>query len=98
MLRNPVPVKALYDRDAAHEVTLRNLLQRRGYENLDAVRAEGEIAGVAHSILTLLGARGLKADPADEARILDCRDPEVLRRWLVRTASIDALGDLFAEE
>jgi hypothetical protein len=41
VLRNPVPVEALYDRRAAHRVTLRNLLQRQGYENLDAVRAEG---------------------------------------------------------
>jgi hypothetical protein len=45
ILKNPVPVLALYDRDAAHEATLKNLLQRRGYESLDAVRAEGEIEG-----------------------------------------------------
>jgi hypothetical protein len=39
--QNPVPVEALFDRKAAHEVVLRNLLQRRGYESLDAVRDEG---------------------------------------------------------
>jgi len=41
VLKNPVRVEALYDRDAAHEAALCNLLQRRGYESLDAVRAEG---------------------------------------------------------
>jgi Uma2 family endonuclease len=45
ILKNPVPVLALYDREAAHEATLRNLLQRRGYESLDAVRAESEAKG-----------------------------------------------------
>ena len=47
VLRNPVDVTALYDRDAAHEATLRNLLQRRGYESIEAVYAEGEHAGEA---------------------------------------------------
>jgi hypothetical protein len=32
VLRNPVPVQALYDADAANAATLRNLLQRAGYE------------------------------------------------------------------
>ncbi len=41
ILANPVPVEALYDPDAAHETALRNLLQRRGYPDLDAVREEG---------------------------------------------------------
>ena len=47
-------VEALYDPAAAHEVALRNLLQRRGYRDLDAVlekgwekgRKEGELAVV----------------------------------------------------
>jgi Uma2 family endonuclease len=45
ILKNPVPVEALYDRDAAHEITLRNLLQRRGYSSLEAVHAAGEAQG-----------------------------------------------------
>lgn len=102
VLRNPVPVKALYDREAAHEATFRNLLQRRGYEDLEAVRAEsrseGERAGVAQSVLTLLQARGLVVDEAVETRILACADLDVLRRWLVRAASVEAIEDLFVEE
>ncbi|MBK6534917.1 MAG: Uma2 family endonuclease [Deltaproteobacteria bacterium] len=45
VLKLPVPVRALYDRDAAHEVTLRNLLDARGYGSLDAVRKEAREEG-----------------------------------------------------
>jgi hypothetical protein len=47
VLKNPVPVEALYDRAAAHAVTLRNLLQRQGYSDLEAVRAASEAEGEA---------------------------------------------------
>src|ERR1700734_3374576 len=72
ILKNPVPVLALFDRDAAHEATLRNLLQRHGYDDLDAVRAEGMsegiadgiAKGVAEGILAVLASRGLAVDEA----------------------------------
>ena len=48
VLQNPVPVEALYDREAAHEVALRNLLQRKGYRDLDAVRDAGQLDTLAH--------------------------------------------------
>ena len=41
ILRNDVPVEALYDRSVAHDLTLRNLLQRKGYQGLDDVREQG---------------------------------------------------------
>ncbi len=47
VLRNPVQVEALYDPSVANEAVLRNLLQRHGYESLDAVRLEGEAEGKA---------------------------------------------------
>ena len=47
ILRNPVPVQALFDRKEAHRVTLRNLLQREGYEDLEAVLREGAQRGRA---------------------------------------------------
>ena len=42
-------MEALYDQEVAYAVTLRNLLQRRGYADLEAVRAEGEAKGRAKS-------------------------------------------------
>jgi hypothetical protein len=35
VLQNAVPVEALYDREAAHEVTLANLLQRKGFQSFE---------------------------------------------------------------
>ena len=49
VLKNAVRVEALYDRGEAEQVTLRNLLQRQGYQDLEAVlargREEGELKG-----------------------------------------------------
>jgi len=47
VLKNPVPVEALYDQGAAYVVALRNLLQRQGYADLEAVRATSEAEGKA---------------------------------------------------
>jgi Uma2 family endonuclease len=45
VLRNPVPVEALFDRETAHEVTLHNLLQRKGYASLEEVQRKAEARG-----------------------------------------------------
>ena len=50
VLQNSVPVEALYDRNAAHEVALKNLLQRKGYRDLEAVRTEGIEKGIEKGI------------------------------------------------
>jgi Uma2 family endonuclease len=43
VLKNAVPVDALFDRDAAQEAALRNLVQRRGYDSFeDAVQKSVE--------------------------------------------------------
>jgi hypothetical protein len=110
ILKNPVPVLALYDRDAAHEATLKNLLQRRGYESLDAVRAEGEIEGRREgetkgklegrrvSLLTVMAARGLAVSEAQRARILEAEDVEVLDRWLAQAVTAPSVEAALAEK
>jgi hypothetical protein len=95
ILKNPVRVEALYDRDAAHEATFTNLLQRRGYENLDEVRAEGSAQGKIEgkiengrdAVLAVLKARGLSVSEEERARILASDDPDELARWLMRAAT-----------
>lgn len=86
ILRNPVPVRALFDRDAAQEVVFRNLLQRRGYASLNEVREEGREEGMIDAILALLRGRGLAVDAAVEARLRACHDQEILQRWLLNAA------------
>jgi hypothetical protein len=69
VLRNPVRVEALYDREAAMEATLCSLLQRAGYGSLDDVRAEGKAEGLAEG--EARGeAKGKVARLADAARRL----------------------------
>jgi Uma2 family endonuclease len=100
VLRNPVPVEALYDPEVGREATLRNLLQRHGYDSLEAVRAEGVAAGrsegvvageiqtLRESILEALAVRGLALSEAEAAVIAYCDDRETLRRW--RRSSLTA--------
>lgn len=77
ILQNAVPVEAFYDRGTAQRLTLRNLLQREGYESLDDVREEGREAGEAHgreeglraAIRDLCDVLGIAVDPGREAAL-----------------------------
>jgi len=69
VLRNPVKVEALYDREAAMEATLRNLLQRAGYGSLDEVFAKGEAKGKVEGLVEG-EAKGKAEGLADAARRL----------------------------
>jgi Uma2 family endonuclease len=95
LLRNPVPVEALYDRDAGHRATLRNLLQRQGYEDLDAVLAEGVAEGHARAVLHLLRHRDLAVSAELEQRIMACRDPDQLDKWLFAATQVTRADDIF---
>lgn len=104
ILANPVPVEALYDAEVGRQVTLRNLLQREGYDNLDAVRAEGEAEGetkgetkaLRESIREILTVRGLGVGEALAQALAGCSDLETLRRWhrqaLVASSSDELLS------
>jgi Putative restriction endonuclease len=92
VLQNPVPVLALFDRDAAHEATLRNLLQRRGYASLDAIRAEGKI----EALLSLLEARGLSVSADQRATIQGTEDLALLSRWILSAATAATTAGVLA--
>jgi hypothetical protein len=97
ILQNPVPVNALYDREAAHAVTFRNLLQRQGYRDLDEIRGEGQQQALRESILAVLEARGLSVDAARSA-LEATDDPDVLRRRLTRAATATTTEEVFLGE
>ena len=96
ILRNKLPVESLYDPQAAATVALRNLLQRQGYSDLDAVRGEAAVESLRGAVLDVLDGRGVIADAATRARLERCADPEQLRHWLRRAATLDDVADLFA--
>lgn len=98
ILANPVPVEALWDRDAAHEVTLRNLLNRKGYRDLDDVRMRGREEGVVAMRRTLeavLAARGLVPDEGARARIAQQADLGTLTRWISAAAIAKDITSVF---
>ena len=85
VLQNPVPIEALYDREAAHEATLRNLLQRRGFASVEAVKEAGKLEGkldeARSALRRLLARRGLAITAEQEARIGACADLARLHGW-----------------
>lgn len=99
ILSNTYPVEAFYDRPTAHRLTLRNLLQREGYESLDEVRAEGREEGREDGLRTALWialeARGLPVTEADRERVFGCRDAQKLQDWIRRAYRADRLSDVF---
>lgn len=102
ILRNAVPVEALYDGSAARAMMLRNLLQRAGFADLDAVRAEGRDEGRAEGRLEhardllrrTLARRGLALDAAHTAAIETCTDPAMLDVWLERAATAASAAEV----
>lgn len=98
ILQNPVPVEALYDRQAAHAVTFRNLLQRQGYRDLDEVRNEGQQQALRDSIFNVLQARGLAVNDAARFALAAIDDLSALRRLLTRAATASTADEVFAGE
>ena len=89
ILKNAVPVEAMYDRAVAHRWTLQNLLQREGFESLEAVKAEGREKGreegreeaMRAALRRVLARRGLTLAAHEEERIEACSDLATLERW-----------------
>jgi hypothetical protein len=92
VLRNPVPVEALYDRTAAHEATLRNLLQRKGYAGLEGVLDEGRRAALLEQLEAKYGT--LESDVVGRVQQAS---GEQLRHWAQRLLTAPELADVFAE-
>ena len=49
----------------------------------------------ASALRTVLSARGLVPSDAQAAAIRDCRDPEVLQRWLARAVVAETVDAVF---
>lgn len=96
ILANPVPVEALYDREAARRVILRNLLQRQGYASLDEVRSEGSAQGLQEAVLEVLIARGLEGNDELRTALAKLTDPESLKSVLRHAATAASAADLLA--
>jgi hypothetical protein len=94
VLRNPVPVEALYDRATAHEVTLRNLLQRKGYDGLEEVREEGREEGQRQILIRQIRHRFGELSEAHSARLASA-GVETLGLWAECILTASSIEDLF---
>jgi hypothetical protein len=95
VLKTPVRVEALYDRDAAERAMLTNLLQRQGYEDLDAVLAKGRQEGLEKSLQMGLEEgteRGVLRGKRDALKRV------LRRRKLAMTEAIEATIDACSDE
>lgn len=95
ILANPVPVEALYDREAARRVIFRNLLQRQGYSSLEDVRAEGEVQGLRKAIAAVCAGRGLAVDDDLRAALAGTGDLTILESAL-RKAAVGTVAEILA--
>lgn len=93
ILRNPVPLEALYDGSAARALMLRNLLQRAGFADLDAVRAEGRLEHARDLLRRTLARRGLALDAAQATAIERCADLATLDAWLERAHTVASAAE-----
>ncbi len=98
VLRNPIPVEALYDQDLSNDLTLRNLVQRKGFADFAAVQAESKAEGLAEgkaeglaegkteglqkALIRVLFARKLSPSAEELNAKTECVDLETLERWL----------------
>jgi len=106
ILKNPVPVIALYDREAAHDVTFNNLLQRKGYDSLEQVQAEGKaegevkgqekgkIEGIRLSIREILLNNNISMNKSFLKTLEETTDTAILKQWLVRATTAQAIDDV----
>ncbi|MBI4818375.1 MAG: Uma2 family endonuclease [Deltaproteobacteria bacterium] len=105
VLKNSVPVEALFDRRVAQEVTLDNLLERKGYSSLEEViskakeagqlegklegKLEGALDGLRTAIIAVLESRGVAVSAKLRTRVLTEASSEQLEAWVRRAALVD---------
>lgn len=98
VLRNDVPVAALFDLEAANAAALRNLLQRHGFESVEAIRRggieEGALAHARSALRRVMDLRGLDRSAAFDARVDSEADVHVLDRWHDRAMTARSSADV----
>ncbi|MDQ0774709.1 hypothetical protein QF026_003175 [Streptomyces aurantiacus] len=70
---------------------------RMSEENRDQRRAEARVQTAAEDIQLVLDARGLDVPDEVRERVTACDDPDLMRRWLARAATVASAEEIFAE-
>lgn len=78
------------------EQTIMTELRQRWEREKAELRAEGNTEGTAKAILTVLLARGFQVSDGIRQRVLGCKDPSTLERWLARAATAGSATEVVA--
>ena len=100
ILRNPVPIEAMYDQDVSFDVTLRNLLQRKGFEGIEDIvdqTMDKACDEVREGIRTLLDARGMRLTSDQDRTVNACTEHKQLLEWHRRAVVATSTDDVFAD-
>jgi hypothetical protein len=93
----------LYDWQQAEQVTLRNLLQKQGYSDIEAVldagraegREEGNLEGRRAALLELCEDRGLTMTDEQHRQMLACTELERLKHRFQLALKASATDEIF---
>jgi dipeptidase len=72
-------------------------LRKLEAEKQAEIAKKEEARKMAESLLTLLEARNIAVDKETREKILETEDPAQLKKWLVRAATVESTGGLFAK-
>jgi hypothetical protein len=108
ILKNPVPVEALYDPKASEDAAFRNLLERHGYKDLESVREEGIEAGMEKGlekgasafrrvIRQSLSLRAISLSKEQSDALDACTSLDTLEAWANKATSAASADDIFSE-
>ncbi len=106
-LATPLPVRALLDAalvrravvqalESQGEPAIQELKAAAEARGKEEGRAEGRMAGIAESILKILGARGIVVSSVQREEILGCNDLDRLDRWLLRAGVATSAAEVMA--
>ena len=62
------------------------------------IREEGQVHGIALSVLRVLDKRGVRLSEEARQRVLGCGDQELLGQWLDRALTVSEETELFGED
>jgi hypothetical protein len=63
----------------------------------DEGRTQGRVQSLTEDILVVLEARGIDVSDEVRERVTACDDPDVLRRWLIRAATVPSAEEIFED-
>lgn len=89
-----LPRAAYQHLEALMSTDTHEYLSEWGQEILSQGKAEGKAEGEAQAVLAVLDARGVRVPESARSRIAECRDLDLLDRWIRQAVTVDSVDEL----